>query len=188
MGTFVRIKRPFRIIMYSHWFVQSTVVRRDVLLKAGLFDTNLTIAEDRDVLARLALEGEFGFNKEILVKIFRRTEPIKNLTSARGSMEARKCFEKVFTNLGRDRRLTLRERLTLAIVRSANQRELGNLLLAEGDSRQARSVYRQALTAYPSLKSLIKYVTCLLPSRFALTFVRWGRWCRQRGQFQNPAR
>jgi len=186
--TFVRIKRPFRTVMHSHWFLQSMIIRRDVLLAAGLFDPDLTIAEDRDVIARVALEGEFSFNKEVLVRIFRRTEPIRNLASARGSMHARKCFEKVFENLRRDRRLTFLERLTLARVSSANQRELGNLLLTRGGAHQARAAYKKALMAYPSLKSAIKYVVCLLPWRFALTFVRWGRWRRQRCQFQDAAR
>jgi glycosyltransferase involved in cell wall biosynthesis len=177
MAAFVRVKRPFRTIMKSHWFLQSTVVRRDVLLRTGLFDTSLTIAEDRDIMARVALEGEFGFNKEVLVEIYRRTEPIRNLASARGSMQARKGFEKVFESLRRDRRLRSMERLTLAKVRSANQRELGNLLLAQADAQQARVAYRQALTTYPSLRSLIKYLVSLLPARFALIVVRWGRWC-----------
>ena len=42
MATFVRVKRPFRTIMNSHWFLQSMVVRRETLLKAGLFDTTLS--------------------------------------------------------------------------------------------------------------------------------------------------
>ena len=93
-ATFVRVKRPFRTIMNSNWFLQSMVVRCETLLKAGLFDTTLSNSEDRDVIARLALEGEFGFNKEVLVEIYRRTESIRNLASARGSMHARKCFRK----------------------------------------------------------------------------------------------
>jgi glycosyltransferase involved in cell wall biosynthesis len=169
--TFVRIKRPFRaIVNHSDWFLQSMVVRRDVLLRAGLFDTTLTIAEDRDVIARLALEGEFGFNKEVLVKIYRRTEPIRNLASARGSMRARKSIDKVFENLRRDHRLRFMERLMLAKVSSANQRGIGNLLLSQSDARQARAFYKQALTTYPSVRSLIKYLLALLPSRFALIF------------------
>ena len=176
MRTFVLIKRPFRVIMNDcHWFLQSMVVRRDVLLRTGLFDTTLTIAEDLDVIARLALEGEFGFNKEVLVKVYRRTEPISNLASARGSMQACKCFEKVFENLRRDRRLRFVELLTLAKVSSANQRELGNLLLAQADARQARGFYKQALTTYPSLRSLIKYLVSLLPSRFALMLMSRGK-------------
>jgi len=170
--TFIRIKRPFRAIMNSLWFLQSMVVRRDVLLRTGLFETTLTIAEDRDIIARLALEGEFGFDKEVLVKIYRRTEPISNLASARGSMQARKCWEKVFENLRRDRRLRFVERLTLAKVSSANQRGFGNLLLGQSDARQARAFYKRALITYPSLRSLIKYLVSLLPSRFALMFVR----------------
>src|SRR4029453_2356300 len=71
MRTFVRIRRPFRAIMnHPHWYLQSIVVRRDVLLRSRLFDTSLTIAEDLDVIARLALEGEFGLDKEVLVKIY----------------------------------------------------------------------------------------------------------------------
>ncbi len=171
--TFVRIKRPFRAIMnHPHWYLQSMVVRRDILLRTGLFDTSLTMAEDLDLIARLALEGEFGFNKEVLVKIYRRTEPISNLASARESKHAYKFFEKVFENLRRDRRLRFMERLTLAKVSSANQRQLGNLLLAQADAPQARGFYKQALITYPSLRSLIKYLVSLLPSRFALILVR----------------
>jgi glycosyltransferase involved in cell wall biosynthesis len=177
MATFVRIKRPFRTIMKSHWFLQSMVVRRNVLLRTGLFDTSLTIAEDRDVIARLALEGEFGFNKEVLVEIHRRTESIRNLASARGSMQARKCFEKVLENFRRDRRLRFIERVTLAKVSSANQRELGNILLAQAEAWRARVAYKQALTTYPSLRSLIKYLVSLFPARFALIVMRSGRWC-----------
>jgi len=173
MRTFVRIKRPFRAIMnHSHWFLQSMVVRRDILLRTGLFDTTLTIAEDLDVIARLALEGEFGFNKEVLVEVYRRTEPTSNLASERGSMQACKCFEKVFEHLRRDRRLRFVERLALAKVSSANQRELGNLRLAQADARQARAYYKEALITYPSLRSLIKYLVSLISSRFALLLVR----------------
>jgi glycosyltransferase involved in cell wall biosynthesis len=195
--TFIRIKRPFRAIMnHPHWYLQSMVVRRDILLRTGLFDTSLTIAEydtkgnlitrtlknnthsvytyeDLDVIARLALEGQFGFDKEVLVKIYRRTEPVSHLSSAGGTVQGCKFFAKVLADLRRDRRLRLVERLTLAKVSSANLRQLGNLLLAQADARQARVYYKQALTTYPSLKSLIKYLVSLMSSRFAL-LVRRG--------------
>ena len=194
--TFVRVKRPFRAIMnHPHWYLQSMVVRRDILLRTGLFDTSLTIAEydtngnlitrtlnnnthgvytfeDFDVIARLTLEGQFGFNKEVLVKIYRRTEPVSYLSSGGGTVHGCQFFAKVLADLRRDRRLTPVERLALAKVSSANQRQLGNLLLAQADARQARAYYKHALTTYPSLRSLIKYLVSLLPSRFALIFVR----------------
>jgi hypothetical protein len=68
--------------------------------------------------------------------------------------------------------LRLVERLALAKVSSANQRELGNVMLAQSHARRARRFYRQALTTYPSLRSLIKYLISLFPSRFAIAFLR----------------
>jgi glycosyltransferase involved in cell wall biosynthesis len=197
--TFVRIKRPFRAIMnHPHWYLQSMVVRRDILLRTGLFDTSLTIAEydtngnlitrtlnnnthsiytyeDFDVIAHLTLEGQFGFDKEVLVKIFRRTESVSYLSSGGGTVQGCKFFAKVLVDLRRDRRLRLMERLALAKVSSANQRQLGNLLLAQADARQARVYYKHALTTYPSLRSLIKYLVSLMSSRFALLLVRRGK-------------
>jgi glycosyltransferase involved in cell wall biosynthesis len=197
--TFIRIKRPFRAIMnHPHWYLQSMVVRRDILLRTGLFDTSLTIAEydtkgnlitrtlknnthsvytyeDLDVIARLALEGQFGFDKEVLVKIYRRTEPVSHLSSGGGTVQGCKFFAKVLLDLRRDRRLTPVERLTLAKVSSANQRQLGNLLLARADARQARAYYKHALTTYPSLRSLIKYLVSLMSYRFALLLVTRGK-------------
>jgi hypothetical protein len=87
-------------------------------------------------------------------------------------MQACKFFAKVFVDLRTDPRLKPVERLTLAKVSSANQRQLGNLLLAQADPRRARASYKQALTIYPSLRSLIKYLVCLISSRFALLLVR----------------
>jgi glycosyltransferase involved in cell wall biosynthesis len=173
--TFIRIERPFRLIMsHSHWFLQSLLVRRDVLLRSGLLDTRLTIAEDLDVVARLALEGAFGFNKQVLVRIYRRTEPINHLASTRGTMQACKCFESVFENLRRKRTLTVLERLAVAKASSANYREIGNVQLAQGDLREARVSYRRALTTYPCLRSVAKYVLSLLPFRFARMSLRIG--------------
>jgi glycosyltransferase involved in cell wall biosynthesis len=167
----IRIRRPFRaIIDHPHWYLQSMVVRRDVLLTTRLFDPALAIAEDLDVITQLALVGEFGFDKRVFVRIFRRTEKLSNLASAQGSLTARKSFDAVFERLDSEPALTFMERLALARVRSANQRALGNLLLAEADRKQARACYKQALMIYPSMKSLIKYVASLFSARLVYLF------------------
>jgi glycosyltransferase involved in cell wall biosynthesis len=172
----IRITRPFRPIMdHPHWYLQSMVVRRDVLLATGLFDPALTIAEDLDVIMQLALLGEFAFDKRVLVKIFRRREELSNLASARGSLTARSSFDKVFERLNRQSDLTLLERLALARVRSANQRALGNLLLAQADRKRARACYQKALAIYPSVKSLVKYIGCLLSVRLVRLLVKGQR-------------
>jgi glycosyltransferase involved in cell wall biosynthesis len=175
-NSLVRITRPFRAIMdHPHWYLQSLVVRRDALLATRLFDPALAIAEDLDVITQLALLGEFGFDKRVLVNIFRRDEELSNLASARGSLTARKSFDKVFERLNRQPDLTLMERLALARVRSANQRALGNLHLGEADRKRARACYQKSLAIYPSIKSLIKYIACLLSARLLLLLVKRQR-------------
>ncbi len=170
--SFIRIEKPFRAIMsHSHWFLQSTVVRRDVLLKTGLFNTNLTIAEDLDLIARLSLAGPFGLNKEVLVEIYRRTETNRNLASQRGSIPACMLFQGVFDALRTDSRLTFAEQSQLAKVSSANQREIGNLLLAKGETKHARARYRAAMTIYPSVRSIGKYLASLLPREVSMLVV-----------------
>jgi len=170
---FIRIRRPFRVVMnHPHWYVQSMVVRHDFLLATRLFDRGLTIAEDLDLIAQLSLMGEFGFNKQALVKIFRRIEPIENLACVQRTLRGSKSFNKVFQRLRGDQRLRLTERFALARVSSANERALGNLLLVQGHARRARARYMRALATYPSPKALIKYVMSFLSSTVALIFVR----------------
>ena len=91
-------------------------------------------------------------------------------------MQACKCFAKVFEHLRKDRRLrshgtTGAEKSQLARINA----HLGNLRLAQADARQARAYYKHALTTYPSLRSLIKYLVSLISSRFALLLVRRGK-------------
>jgi len=167
----IGIRRPFRaIIDHPHWYLQSMVVRRDVLLTTRLFDPALAIAEDLDVITQLTLLGEFGFDKRVFVRIFRRTEELSNLASAQGSLTARESFDTVFERLNREPGLRCMERLALAKVRSANQRGLGNLLLAQADRSRARACYKQALITYPSMKSLIKYLASLCSARLVCLF------------------
>lgn len=167
----IRIKKPFRaIINHPHWYLQSIVVKRDVLLATRLFNPRLAIAEDLDVITQLALLGQFGFDKRVFVRIFRRPEELSNLAAAQGSLTARESFDTVFERLSRESVLTFTERLALAKIRSANQRALGNLLLVQADRSRARACYKQALMIYPSVKSLIKYVASLFSARLVCLF------------------
>jgi hypothetical protein len=50
-------------------------------VKAGLFNTSLTLSEDLDLMARVALQGPFGLIREELIEVYRRDEPIACLTA-----------------------------------------------------------------------------------------------------------
>lgn len=68
-------RRPLAIIIrYAHWFIQTSVFRRNALLRAGLFDEKLSIAEDLDVIARVAHRGPFAISIAELVAVIRSEE------------------------------------------------------------------------------------------------------------------
>jgi glycosyltransferase involved in cell wall biosynthesis len=177
-GSCLVFDRPYRVILgHSHFFVQSMVIRREVLMTAGLFKPHLTIAEDRDVIARVALRGPFSFCRDVLVEIVRRRESIDHLGAqrlTRGLYTAR-AFAEVYTGLLGLPGLTFRERLMTASALSLMWRATGNLLILNDDKSQARTYFRNAFLLRPSLVSALKYGATLLPRRYSKVCVRSGK-------------
>ena len=171
-------ERPLSVIVkHAPWFLQSSIIRRDVLLKAGLFDEGLSIAEDLDVIARVSLGGPVTFCRKELVEIYRREESIINLgtQSLKRGIYRWKAFEKVYANLLSSPDLTRMEKATIANALSSTKRALGNVLVMADRKDEARQVYKQALSLDHSLRSLIKVVGTYLPSAVSRALVRKDR-------------
>ena len=161
------IERPLQLIVaHAPWFLQSSIIRRDVLIETGLFDPELSIAEDLDVIARVAIRGAFSFYRKELVKIYRREEAIEHLgaQSLRRGTYRYHAFGKVYANLLSSPELSRREKTTVAKALSNTKRALGNLLVMANRNAEARLVYKQSFFSYPSAKSLVKLAGtfCLL--------------------------
>jgi len=172
------VDRPYGFILeHSHFFVQSMVIRRDVLMAAGLFKPHLTIAEDRDVIARVALRGAFSFCREVLVEIVRRHESIDHLGAQRVSrgLYTARAFGEVYAALLTVPGLSPRERMMTASSLSQIWRAMGNLLVMNGDKSQARTYFRKAFLLRPSAVSAMKYGATLLPQRYSKLCVRGGK-------------
>jgi glycosyltransferase involved in cell wall biosynthesis len=170
-------ERPLTVIVkHSHWFLQSSIMRRDVLLKAGLFNTELSIAEDLDIITRVALGGPFTFCNKELVQIYRRNELIENLVaqSAKRGIYTCNAFGNVYANLLSSPELTWMEKVTVARALSSNRRALGNVLVVAGRKVEARQVYKESLFRYPSIRSLIKFVATFVPGTISRVLVRKG--------------
>lgn len=173
----VVIEKPFRfIIEHSPWFLQSSLMRRDLLLQTGLFDTRLSIAEDLDMIAEMALKGPFSFSRKVCVKIYRRQESIENLSSqsVKKGIYACQAFGRVYSELLNRRELASAEKAAVAKVLSSNWRAMGNLLLKTGKKTDARYYYKKSLFLYPSGRSLIKYLATFLQQRLSVLFIRKG--------------
>lgn len=162
------IERPFHfVVMHMPWPMVSTIVRREAALKAGLFDTNLSLSEDFDFMARVALQGPFGMIKEELVYVYRRDEPINALTvqARKNPIGAIKTNGGVFEKLRNISGLTRDDMRALNKLLSSERRSMGNLLIKHGKLQEARSFYKEALLISPSIASLGKYILSYLPAK-----------------------
>ena len=165
---YLLVEEPFSfVISHGPWQLGSTIFRRDAATKAGLFDPNLTLSEDLDLMARVALQGPFGMINEELANIYRRNESTESLTrrAEKDQLRARESDQRIYQKLKLLPSLRYGERKALNRVMSANERAMGNLVLQTGNKKAARDYYKHALLIDPSIKSIAKYVLSYLPSK-----------------------
>ena len=80
-SSYFRPKEPFKFLLrHLSWQIGSVIIRKDIIEQAGTFDTNFSIGEDQDFLARAALHGSVGLLRDKLMTAYRRNEPIENLS------------------------------------------------------------------------------------------------------------
>lgn len=173
---FLEIERPlFTVIKHHITSLQSTIIKRKVFIEAGLFNENLTIAEDFDAIARMSLHGPMEICKKPLVYIIRRRESIDNLTNQMYSVSGMNCFAFVYNRLREDNRLLFKEKRIINKYLSCNRRAVANIYLKNGETKKAKSKYKESFFIYPSAKSLLKYIISYLPMEMAASFVLKNR-------------
>lgn len=168
------IKKPLIFIIKYHITILETIImKREALIKTGLLNEKLTIAEDLDIIARMALQGPLVITDTPLVHIFRRNENIDNLTKQLFHYSSYDAFFQVYNNLLiKNKFLKYREKFLLKKKISSNRRAYANYLLELGKKREARQFFREALVIYPSLKSLSKFLISFFSPKIALYFIK----------------
>jgi len=180
---YLLLERPFGfVVSHGPWQIGSTIIRRDTIREAGLFDATLTIAEDFDLMARVALQGPLGIMRETLATIYRRDEPSESLTkqAAKKPIQSRESNERIYEKLKTNEALQRDDRKILNTLLSRNRRAIGNLLLEAGNLADARESYRRALVLDPSPTAAVKYLLTYLPTRIALWTIEKNVWLRAR--------
>lgn len=171
-------ERPLEIVInHAPWFIQSTIIRKDILLQTGLFDENLSIAEDLCLIGRVALRGGFTFCRKELVKVIRRVESIDNLgeQSMKRGIYRYKSFGKAYTGLLDYDGLSKKEKRTVMRALGSIWRALGNALVMYSRKSEAQFYYKKSLFIYPSARSLLKFLGTFLPQGISRVFVRTWR-------------
>lgn len=177
------VPHPFRVVTDHHvTTLQSCAFRRDVLLSTRLFDEDITIAEDWDIVAQMAIKGSFALCAEIHARVIRRQEEVVNLSSqfVQHGIRTRLAWARVFNRFLHGEDLSAEERMALRRKFASNQRALGNLQRRAGAIYDARKTYQHAWSLDQSLKSLGRLALSYVPEGFSQAFfTRSGRF----GQF-----
>jgi glycosyltransferase involved in cell wall biosynthesis len=171
------LERPLLRVLHKEIVTLSAfIARRDVLLNAGLFDTRLTIGEDRDLLMRVALAGPWGYRADNLVRYYRRLDGGLSLTRRfQGKEDYRReanvyVLEKIRSQPG----LTPAEERSVGLCLSQWLFELGVCQRRKGDRAKARSSFRRSLKFDPTVRGALKYGFTLIPMAMADRFLeRW---------------
>jgi glycosyltransferase involved in cell wall biosynthesis len=171
------LQRPLACVIEHEVVTCSAfLVRRDVLLRAGAFDTSLTLAEDRDLFMRVALCGPWGCRTDPLVTYYRRPDGLVTLTrrfqaDGKYRLEANiKVFQKLLGEPG----LTQAERRYVSHVLSRWTFREGLCQRREGDGTAARRNFRRTVQLDPRPATFIKFGLTLMPTVIANPFLR--RW------------
>jgi len=172
---YIIIERPFLFVIRNHIAMPiTTVICRNSLLSTGMFNEDLTIYEDMDLIARMSLGGPLGIYERPLALYYHRDESTKKLTDQyfKKAIFSRMSLNTVYNNLAHDKRLNSYEKHALQQIRSSNQRSIGNLLLEKREKIKARNFFKSAFIIYPSAKSLLKYLITYLPTKITFSFIK----------------
>jgi glycosyltransferase involved in cell wall biosynthesis len=164
---FVLLSRPLQHVVRNMLvFFQTTVVRRNTLLKAGLFAEDIRAKSDLHLMGRLALLGPFSVCTEPLVQIRRRSEKATSsisVKSQRKGIETQLLVDRILSDIaglpgiGRD------DGEALAKARSSTLRSLGNLNMRAGNFREGRNCYMRSVRLKPSPQSVLKMLVAYTP-------------------------
>jgi GT2 family glycosyltransferase len=139
----------------------AVAIRRSILDKVGLFDTEMKYFEDVDLFLRVAEEGAVARSQEALVLIHDRPDSLSHaaaLTPERSAHAADMVFRLTFKALLRNKTPRDRDGALSAAYQSA-----GIYAFERGDMRLARRYFRIALLLEFSRQGLVLYLRSWTP-------------------------
>jgi len=157
---------PFNFVVnHFPWFIWSAVMKKHVVLKAGLFDESFRISEDFDLIARMALLGAFGLYKSEEAICYEREGDQEGLTRKAYAerITVPDCNIRICKKLLSMNGITVEDRRAINQRMSSTMRNIGNYRLTTGAISEARELFRQALIGDPSLVTITKYICSFLP-------------------------
>jgi len=158
----MRLERPLLWGMRGAAFAQGLVIRRDVLLDAGLF--RKTFYEDMDLFVRLAFKGAWTVDSRCTVRLIRRPGEDLNLSSLWKSkpLENYEALVRIHRDALSAGTLTIDEKQVLTLGLATNLFELACAKCAVGEITSARQDLIECVRGFPRLHSKLKVCGLIL--------------------------
>ncbi|MDH3349717.1 MAG: glycosyltransferase [Desulfobulbaceae bacterium] len=162
---------PFWFVLKNHlYYLQPTVIRKSTLFATAMFNEKINIAEDLDLIARVAIQGPMAIYNTPLVSIYRREENNINLTKQifTNGIHSQNVLGEIYNSLLTIPELKHIQKKLLRTLYAANRRAVGNLYLRKGSRRQTINSYWKAMQIDHSWRSATRLILALLPRNIAL--------------------
>ena len=166
---------PFWFVLKNHlYYLQPTVMRKSALIAAGMFNKDISIAEDLDLVARVARQGAIALYNTPMVAIYRREENKQNLTEQIFShgIRSQDVLGGIYRNLLSMPELTEKQAKLLRSLYAANRRAVGNLYLRKGMRKRTIASYYHGWQVDHSWKSALRLFLAFLPKSIVLKTIR----------------
>jgi glycosyltransferase involved in cell wall biosynthesis len=166
-GKYGLFRRPLEYqIRYGLARAQCSVVRREALFAAGLFDPKLRIYEDQDLMCRLALLGPWVVSDLPLVKLHRSVHSVLNLSRLRSSdpVGSTRSLVYIYEKLALSTELSGKERTLVAGTLRACRSARASELMKNGRNKAAREVLKKGISQQIFSGLFAKYLLSFLPS------------------------
>lgn len=152
------IYNPLLSVCKLAFFPSSLLIKKSALSRAGMFDENLTLYEDRDLACRVALLGPLGVLARPLASILSRGEGDISLSASQESDPRKGCYSGIVTY---EKLLGCNE-LTL-LERSFVQQRLGGACFycgmeefRRGNKKTGLSLMWRSCKDYRSITSIVR--------------------------------
>jgi glycosyltransferase involved in cell wall biosynthesis len=179
-GSSTVLERPLLMVMSNLFCTPTLLAKKSVLLDVGLFDPDITIFEDFDLLARIALKGPWGVCGQALVKVYRRDGDAANLSRqfADRPVMAHQIAISICERLLRSP-LTPAERAEVRESLSVGRFNLATTMLEHRKRAAAVRLLFQAVRDRPRIRTTLKSALVMLCGRHGANWVQRAR--RRRG-------
>ena len=166
------IHMPIEFVIKHHITnLPCTIIKNNLIREIGMFDESFNIAEDTDLIARVALKGPLAVWNEPLAIIYRRDEDIENLSSC-GFLKARDNLVKMTERILKHEKLSIRNKKILLQALAGHYRAIGNYMLLAGNKKLARDKFRCAIKHDKGIWNMFKYLSTFCPLRLSKAIIK----------------